>query len=493
MNAPIEDLSAAAWSPDSWQRHPCEHQPRYPLPEEASRVVEELGSLPPLVSSLEVERLREELAEAAQGRRFLLQGGDCAERFEGCRAPRIAAQLKILLQAGLIIGRAAGVSVIRVGRLGGQYAKPRTAPLEQRGEVSLPSFFGDLVNRPAFSREARTPDPSLLLEGYARSALTINFIRALIDGGFGDLRHPEWWSLDLPAASELLSRWRQLVEEVQRDAGGGSTPIAALPTPVFTSREGLLLAFEAAQTREVPRRRGWWNLATHFPWIGTRTLRLGSGHVEYFRGIANPIALKIGPATSIASLPSLLETLDPDRQPGRLTLIHRFGAAEIDRLLPEAIAAVERTGRRVVWSIDPMHGNTESIRLGRSGDGPTVKTRRVERIVEEIERAFAIHARCGVPLGGVHLEIAAESVAECLGGLDGVTPQDLALAYRSAVDPRLNYGQTLEVAFAVAGQLASCGVAAPTRRSEPAGAASEGVPPDAGDRNRTCMGCPTGT
>jgi 3-deoxy-7-phosphoheptulonate synthase len=488
---PTSPATPAAWSPDSWRACPTEHQPEYPLPEEAARVVGELASLPPLVSSLEVEQLREELAEAAEGRRFLLQGGDCAERFEGCRAPRIASQLKMLLQAGLVIGRGAGVPVIRVGRLGGQYAKPRTEPFERSGEVELPSFFGDLVNRPAFSAEARTPDPALLLEGYARAALTVNFIRALIDGGFGDLRHPEWWSLDLPASPPMLSRWQDLVAEVRRaGCGGGADPP---PAPVFTSREGLLLAFEAAQTREVPRRRGWWNLSTHFPWIGVRTLRRGGGHVEYFRGIANPIALKVGPATPLDDLPALLETLDPERQPGRLTVIHRFGAAEIARRLPAAIAAVERSGRRVLWSLDPMHGNTELVPIGDRRDGAMVKTRRVERILEEIARAAEIHARCGTPLGGIHLEMAPEPIAECLGGSEGVDVPDLARDYRSPVDPRLNYGQALEVAFAVADALARAGRGTATAAggSDPGGTAES--PLDAGDRNRTCMGCPTGT
>lgn len=471
----------ANWAPDSWRDKPAVQMPTYPDPAGLASALAELRQLPPLVTSWEIFSLKKQLAEAQEGKRFLLQGGDCAERFEGCRAPRIAAQLKMLLQAGLVIGRGAGVPVIRVGRLGGQYAKPRTEPTERSGEAVLPSFFGDMVNRPAFSAEARTPDPALLLEGYARAALTVNFIRALIDGGFGDLRHPEWWSLDLPASPPMLSRWQRLVAEV-REAGGEAA--GPLPAPVFTSREGLLLAFEAAQTREVPRRRGWWNLSTHFPWIGMRTLRRGGGHVEYFRGIANPIALKLGPATPLDELPMLLETLDPARQPGRLTLIHRFGAAEIASRLPAAIAAVERCGRRVLWSLDPMHGNTELAPFGDRPGGPMVKTRRVERILEEIGRAGEIHARCGVPLGGIHLEMAPEPISECLGGSDPIGVSDLARAYRSPVDPRLNYGQALEVAFAIADTLSS------GRRAATAPAAT---PADAGDRNRTCMGCPTGT
>lgn len=491
-NAP--ETPSPAWSPNAWRSRPSEQQPTYPDAAEAARVLCDLAALPPLVSSAEVERLRFELAEAAEGRRFLLQAGDCAERFSECTSPRIAAQLKVLLQMGLVLERAAGVPVIRVGRLGGQYAKPRSEAVERRGAVSLPSFAGDLVNRPTFSPEARTPDPALLVEGYARAALTVNFIRALIDGGFGDLNHPEWWSLDGGGESAVIARWNALVDSVRRGVGAnasvGEPASAAATVPVFTSREGLLLAFEAAQTRTVPRRSGWWNLATHFPWIGVRTLRRGSAHVEYFRGLENPIGLKVGPQLDPRELVELLGVLDPRRVPGRITLIHRFGAAEIERCLPEAIAAVAASGHPVLWCLDPMHGNGEWVEVPRGGGEPVrVKTRRIERIVEELEAAGETHRRLGVRLGGLHLEATPEPVTECLGGRSGVGEVDLPRDYRSLIDPRLNYLQALEVAFAAAERL--FGASAPS--DEPGTPGEPLVEVHAGDRNRTCMGFPTGT
>ena len=467
------------WSPSSWQRHPCLHQPEYPEPAAARRCLEELAELPPIVSSFEIERLRGQLAEAAEGRRFLLQGGDCAERFADCRSPLIAAKLKILLRMGLVLAEAGGREAVLVGRIAGQYAKPRTAAAETIGGVTLPSYRGDLVNREGFSAADRTPDPTLLLRGHSRAAMTLNFIRALLDGGFGDPSHPEWWRLDdrTPTAKSaaMLESYERLV--AQRLASATHAAEHDARPNFFTSREGLVLAFEEAQTRQVPHRPGWWNLSTHFPWIGARTLDPRGGHVEYFRGIENPIAIKIAADLAPTRLVELLEILDPKRTPGRITLVHRLGAANVERVLPALIAAAEGTGRRPLWSVDPMHGNTRTARLPLpEGVFAEVRTRNFDEILAEIEASFAVHRRLGSVLGGVHFELTGENVTECVGGSGGLSEGDLLQAYRSPIDPRLNDEQSIEMALLVANRLRD-------------GSANG----SAGDRDRTCTGFPTRT
>ncbi len=467
------------WSPSSWQRRSSLHQPEYPDPAAAHRCLAEIAELPPLVSSFEIERLRTLLAEAAEGRRFLLQGGDCAERFADCRSPLIAAKLKILLRMGLVLSESGGRDALLVGRIAGQYAKPRTAPTETIGGVTLPSYRGDLVNRAGFSLAERTPDPQLLVRAHSRAAMTLNFIRALLDGGFGDPSHPEWWRLDdrTPTAKSaaMLGSYERLVEQrlarTGREHGGDPRP------DFFTSREGLVLAFEEAQTRKVPHRAGWWNLSTHFPWIGARTLDPHGGHVEYFRGIENPIAIKVPPDLAPSRLVDLLEILDPKRTPGRITLIHRLGAANVDRLLPPLIAAAEGTRRRPLWVVDPMHGNTRVAKLSLPGGAMAeVRTRNFDEILAEIETSFAVHRRLGSVLGGVHFELTGENVTECVGGSSGLAEADLTRDYRSPIDPRLNDEQSIEMALLVANRIRE-------------GTAEE----SAGDRDRTCTGCPTRT
>ena len=472
-------MPTPTWSPSSWRSLAAPQQPEYPDADAAARCLDRLRELPPLVSSYEIERLRELLAEAAEGRRFLLQGGDCAERFVDCRSPLIAAKLKMLLRMGLVLSESGGREPILVGRIAGQYAKPRSAATETRDGVTLPSYRGDLVNHEEFSPAARVADPQLLLRGHACSAMTLNFIRALLDGGFGDPDHPEWWSLEESERAKGGSRPLQAYETLvaARRAQVDGEPAAERPS-FFTSHEGVVLAAEEAQTRQVPRRSGWWNLSTHFPWIGVRTLDPDGGHVAYFSGISNPIAIKVGPELSPATLVELIERLDPRRTPGRLTLVHRLGAAAVERLLPPLVAAAEGTGRRVLWAVDPMHGNTRVARVANAeGVVEEVRTRRFEEILEEIEASFAVHRRIGSILGGVHLELTGEDVTECLGGSSGLAESDLLRAYGSAVDPRLNDVQSLELAFRVASAI---------RDAAPAAI-------HAGDRNRTCMGCPTGT
>ncbi|MGH8229961.1 MAG: 3-deoxy-7-phosphoheptulonate synthase class II, partial [Steroidobacteraceae bacterium] len=395
--------NSTSWHPASWQAKPARQQPRYADTAAVERVVAELSRLPPIVVSWEVDALRERLAAAERGEAFLLQGGDCAETFADCESDQIAKKLKILLQMSLVLLHGLKKPIVRVGRMAGQYAKPRSAETETRADVALPSYRGDLINRPEFTLQARAADPTLLLRGYERAALTLNFARALVDGGFADLHHPEYWDLGFVKHSPLKEAFRGIAESIA-DAldffeGINGRPVhETTHASFYSSHEGLLLLYEQAQTRFIPRRDRWYNLSTHMPWIGMRTAQLDGAHVEYFRGISNPIAVKVGPAMDAAWAQGLVSVLNPQGQPGRLTLIHRFGVQEIEKRLPPLIDAVRRTGATVLWVCDPMHGNTESTTGG-------LKTRRFENILKEIDLAFRIHAELGSYLGGVHIEL----------------------------------------------------------------------------------------
>jgi 3-deoxy-7-phosphoheptulonate synthase len=441
------------WSPTSWQSFPALQQPQYPDPARLADVVSELSHLPPLVTSWEVARLSEQLADAALGERFVLQGGDCAELFAECHSPLISAKLKILLQMSLVLVQGSQKAVVRIGRFAGQYAKPRSADFEIRDGVRLPTYRGDLVNRPEFTAEARTPDPVLLLRGYERAALTLNFVRALVKGGFADLHHPEYWDLEFLRQSPLADEYHHIVSNIASSLRfmENILGIRAGETDridFYTAHEALLLPYEQAQTRKVPYRPGWYNLSTHFPWIGARTCSPGGAHVEYMRGIENPVGVKVGPSTSPEQLSQLIDILDPHGKPGRLSLIHRFGCDQIATLLPPLIEAVQRTGKPILWICDPMHGNTKLLPSG-------VKTRYFEDIRSELTQAFDIHPAHGSRLGGVHIELTGDNVTECVGGARGLTEDDLALAYRSEVDPRLNAEQALEIALLIAHRMSS--------------------------------------
>jgi len=436
------------WSPTSWTTRPAEQQPVYRDRAALERVVAEMSRLPPTVVSWEVDDLRRQIADAQQGRRFLLQGGDCAETFADCESGQIARKLKILLQMSLVLLHGLKKPVIRVGRFAGQYAKPRSADTETRDGVTLPSYRGDLVNRPGFTAAEREPDPELLLRGYERAALTLNFVRALVDGGFADLHHPEYWDLGFVHHSPLRDQYRQLVASISDsldfyEAMSGNRIHEASRAPFYASHEALHLLYEQAQSRFIERRQRWYNLSTHLPWIGMRTAKLDGAHVEYCRGISNPVGVKVGPSMGADWVQGLCEVLNPQREPGRLVLIHRMGAAQIESRLPPLIEAVRATGIPVLWVCDPMHGNTESTPSG-------VKTRRFDNIVTELEQSFRIHAALGSYLGGVHFELTGEDVTECTGGARGLADADLARDYRSQVDPRLNYEQALELAMRVA-------------------------------------------
>jgi 3-deoxy-7-phosphoheptulonate synthase len=341
--------------------------------------------------------------------------------------------------------------VIRVGRIAGQYAKPRSSATEERDGVTLPSYRGDIVNRSPFTPEDRTPDPTLLLRGYERAALTLNFVRALADGGFADLHHPEHWDVSFAAGSEHHDEYRRIAESIKdaiafMEAITDTRSALLRRVDLYTSHEALSLEYEQAQTRQVPRRVGWYDLGTHMPWIGMRTAEPDGAHVEYCRGIRNPIGVKVGPQMSDAQLMAVLDRLDPQREPGRITLIHRLGADRVQTDLPRLIDTVRRAGRTVLWCTDPMHGNTETTASG-------IKTRRFERILSELRQSFEVHAQMGSILGGVHFELTGENVTECIGGAGGALEHELHLDYRSKVDPRLNYRQALEMAMLVTRQL----------------------------------------
>jgi len=437
------------WHPASWQALEASQQASYPDKAELDRVVAELSRLPPITTSWEVDALKDHIAKAQRGEAFVLQGGDCAETFDECTSENIVDKLKILLQMSLVMIYGLKKPVVRVGRMAGQYAKPRSADTETRDGKTLPSFRGDLVNRSGFTPDERIPDPQMILRGYERAALTLNFVRSLIDGGFADLHHPENWDLAWVKHSQAAEEYHQIVASISNSLDflekvSGREFHQTQRADIYAAHEGLHLHYEQAQTRFLERPDGWYNLTTHFPWIGMRTADIGGAHVEYFRGISNPMGIKVGPGMTREWIQGLIRVLNPHNEPGRLTLIHRFGAKAIEAQLPDLITAVKETGSPVLWVCDPMHGNTES-----TADG--VKTRRFDNIVAELEAAFRVHQSMGTYLGGVHLELTGDNVTECTGGARGLTDGDLARAYKSTVDPRLNYEQAMEVAMRIAG------------------------------------------
>lgn len=439
------------WHPESWQEKPAKQQANYPSLEALNATLAQLSQLPPLVTSWEIEALKSQLAAAARGEAFLLQGGDCAENFDDCNAQIVTNKLKILLQMSLLLIHGLNKPVVRVGRIAGQFAKPRSADTETIDGVTLPSYRGDLVNGPEFTPEARMPDPVRLLRGYGRAAMTLNFIRALSDCGFADLHHPENWDLDFMRHSPLAKEYHQVVSELSHSLKFMETLGSARNSELnrvqfFTSHEGLHLHYEQSLTRQVPNRSGYYNLTTHLPWIGFRTAATTDAHIEYFSGIQNPVGVKVGPGMSAEWIGELVERLNPNNEEGKLLFIHRFGVNKIADGLPQLIRAVQRTGRHVLWVSDPMHGNTEATQSG-------YKTRRFDNILSELEQAIEIHRSEGSILGGVHFELTGDDVTECIGGARGLDEAGLKRAYKTQVDPRLNYEQALEMALAITHKL----------------------------------------
>lgn len=462
MTAPGTQPSAPPlepWTTEGWASRPVAQPVEYPDAAALRSAVERLRSLPPLVTSWEIERLKGFLAEAQEGKRFVLQGGDCAETLDDCRPQSITNKLKILLQMSLVLVHGLKKPVVRIGRFAGQYAKPRSSPTETRRvngvERTLPSYFGDLVNGAEFTAEARRPDPGMMLRGYQHAAMTLNFIRALVDGGFADLHHPEYWDLSFFHHAHLSPSLRAEYERMTSNLADGLRFMEALGeqrveelsrVEFFTSHEGLNLLYESAQTRTVPRRAGHYNLSTHFPWIGDRTRALDGAHVEFFRGIQNPIAVKLGARAAPADVVALAQRLNPLNEPGKLVLITRLGAANVAAHLPGLLQDVKQSGARVLWMCDPMHGNTITTSSG-------IKTRSFDAILSELETTIDTHEAAGTRLGGVHFELTGDDVTECVGGAAGVTEASLSTNYASACDPRLNYQQSLELAFLLSRRL----------------------------------------
>jgi 3-deoxy-7-phosphoheptulonate synthase len=441
------------WSPSSWRSRPIRQAPDYPAPDALAAVETRLKTHPPLVFAGEARSLKARLAQVADGKAFLLQGGDCAESFAEFHPDNIRDTFRVLLQMAVVLTFAAALPVVKLGRIAGQFAKPRTADTETRGDVTLPSYRGDNVNAMEFDEASRTPDPARLMQAYAQSAATLNLLRAFAQGGYADLHNVHRWTLGFIAGSPSGERYRALAQRISETLefmeACGITPDSTpqlRSTEFYTSHEALLLGYEQAMTRIDSTSGEWYDTSAHFLWIGDRTRDLGGAHVEFCRGIRNPIGLKCGPALDESALLSLLSVLNPENQKGRMTLICRFGADRAGERLPRLIRAVEREGAAVVWSCDPMHGNTITAQTG-------FKTRSFERILKEVKIFFEVHRAEGTHAGGVHFEMTGQNVTECLGGAQAISEDDLSRRYHTHCDPRLNASQALELAFLMAESL----------------------------------------
>jgi 3-deoxy-7-phosphoheptulonate synthase len=431
------------WMPNTWQDYRYEQAAIYPDPLELERVLRQLAELPPLVTPGEIKHLKQSIAQAGCGEAFILQGGDCAESFNDCRPDVITNKLKILLQMSLVLLHGMHKPIIRIGRIAGQYAKPRSSDDETIDGVTLPSYRGDLINLPEFKKEARIPNPKRLLQGYSCAAITLNYIRALLDGGFADLHQPQQWNLDFVKHSDQGNEYQAIVASLSDSldflkAIDGLKNSKLSKVDFFTSHEALHLHYEEALTRH--QDGAWYDLSTHLPWIGMRTAKEGSAHLEFLRGIQNPVGIKVGPNTNPDALIDMLNIINPQQEKGRVLLITRLGAQAIAKCLPPLIEKLQESSLPVTWSCDPMHGNTETTAEG-------IKTRHFDNILSELQQAFKIHHSMGSYLGGVHFELTGDNVTECIGGARGLTAGDLKDAYRSLVDPRLNYEQSLEMAI----------------------------------------------
>ncbi len=441
---------ARDWRPDSWRRKPARQMPEYDDPGRLREVERRLSGFPPLVFAGECRELERRLAEVAAGRAFLLQGGDCAEAFAQFDANKIRDTLRVLLQMAVVLTYGAGMPVVKVGRMAGQFAKPRSQPTEVRDGRELPAYRGDIVNDIAFDAAARRPDPERMIQAYMQAAATLNLLRAFTEGGYASLTRVHQWNLGFVERSPQGARYRDLADRIgEALAFMHACGITDLNTPAvrrttfYTSHECLLLPFEEAFVRVDSTTGLWYDTSAHFLWIGDRTRQLDGAHVEFCRGIENPIGIKAGPSMTPDELLRLLDVLDPDNRPGRITVITRLGADRVGELLPPLIRAVRREGRVVVWSCDPMHGNTV-----RTAGG--LKTRPFERVLQEVRTFFEVHRAEGTHAGGIHLEMTGEDVTECLGGAQAISESDLADRYHTHCDPRLNAQQSLELAFLMA-------------------------------------------
>ncbi|MBN9534477.1 MAG: 3-deoxy-7-phosphoheptulonate synthase class II [Alphaproteobacteria bacterium] len=444
---------AQSWSPQSWREKPARQMPDYADQKALEAVETRLKTHPPLVFAGEARNLSAQLAQVCEGKAFLLQGGDCAESFAEFHPDNIRDTFRVLLQMAVVLTYAAAMPVVKVGRIAGQFAKPRSDDTETRDGVTLPSYRGDIVNAMEFSPEARANDPQRLMQAYAQAAATLNLLRAFASGGYADLHNVHRWTLGFIAGSPSSERYRALAgrisETLEFMEACGITP-ASVPqlrtTDFYTSHEALLLGYEQALTRIDSTSGDWYDTSAHMLWIGDRTRQPDGAHVEFCRGVKNPLGLKCGPSMEEDDLLRLAATLNPENKPGRLTLICRFGADKVGEKLPRLIRAVEREGIKVVWSSDPMHGNTIKSSSG-------FKTRPFDRILKEVKAFFDVHRAEGTYAGGVHFEMTGQNVTECLGGAQAITEEDLSSRYHTHCDPRLNASQSIELAFLMAESL----------------------------------------
>ena len=444
---------APNWTPGGWRDKPAEQMPDYPDAEALARVEHYIGNYPPLVFAGEARQLRRQLAEVCEGRAFLLQGGDCAESFAEFHPDNIRDTLRVLLQMAVVLTYGAALPVIKVGRMAGQFAKPRSTPTEIQGGVELPSYRGDIVNGLEFDQASRAPDPNRQLQAYAQAAATLNLLRAFTDGGYASLARVHTWNLGFVDHSPQGERYRDLANRITEAlAFMTACGVSDLTTPeirrtnLYTSHEALLLGFEEAMTRIDSTSGLWYDTAAHMVWVGERTRDPKGAHIEFCRGLANPLGVKIGPSAIPDDLARLCEILNPANEPGRLTVIVRMGHEEVGRKLPRLIRAIEREGQKVVWTCDPMHGNT--IKSSTS-----YKTRPFDQILAEVRDFFAVHKAEGTHAGGVHIEMTGQDVTECTGGAQEITDDRLSDRYHTHCDPRLNASQSLELAFLIAAEL----------------------------------------
>ena len=440
---------AGNWSPDSWRNKPIIQVPEYRDTDALKAAESRLRGYPPLVFAGEARKLRSQLAEVAAGRSFLLQGGDCAESFAEFHPNNIRDTFRVLLQMAVVLTFASGKPVVKVGRMAGQFAKPRSSDVEEIDGVTLPSYRGDMINDMAFTPEGRAPDPERMVQGYNQSAATLNLLRAFSQGGYADLHEVHRWNLEFVSTGSQAERYRELADRIDEAitfmAACGLTSEAApqlRETDFYTSHEALLLGYEEAMTRVDSTSGNWYDTSAHMVWIGDRTRQPDSAHVEFMRGIYNPIGLKTGPSQTPDELLRLLDILNPRNDPGRMVLICRMGHEQVQEKLPPLIRAVERAGKKVVWTCDPMHGNTIKAQSG-------YKTRPFDRILSEVKAFFAVHEMEGTHAGGVHIELTGQNVTECTGGAQEITDEGLSDRYHTHCDPRLNASQSLELAFVI--------------------------------------------
>ena len=445
------------WQTDSWRQYKAKHIPKYPDMDHLADVEKTLKDFPPLVFAGEVRSLKKSLADVAEGRGFLLQGGDCAESFSEFHADNIRDTFRVILQMAVILTSGANLPVVKVGRMAGQFAKPRSSATETIDGVELPSYTGDIINGIQFDETKRQPDPERLLKAYSQAASTLNLLRAFADGGYADLRHVNSWNMGFVKSGPQGERYRYLAHQIQESLNFmEALGITSSNTPqlrrvsYYTCHEALLLPYEEALTRVDSTSGDVYNTSAHFVWIGDRTRFKDSAHVEFCRGIQNPIGIKCGPTLDPDDLIQLLDILNPKDEAGRITLITRFGHNKVKDYLPQLIKKVQEEERSVVWSCDPMHGNTI-----KSSDG--VKTRRFDQILAEVKKNIQIHKAEGAYAGGIHLEMTGQNVTECTGGLDDISEADLSNRYHTHCDPRLNANQAIELAFLLADELKTNG------------------------------------